>query len=92
MGVYVIVVRPYKSKVKTALSLFNYVCLLGLMSLMLMFETGLQSSSKHTFGLVMTLILIVNFLVNMLVVILLLITEAVKTLKKQCQKGNQVAE
>ena len=90
MGVYAIVARPYKSRVKTGLSLFNYICLLAVMSLMLMFETGVQKSSKHTFGQVMTLILIVNFLLNMLVVILLTIIEVVKILKKCCKKEKKL--
>ena len=82
----VIVARPYKSRVKTALSLFNYICLVVVMSLMLMFEMGVKKSSKHIFGLVMTLILILNFFLNLMVVVLSTLSEIVKAMKRGCQK------
>ena len=86
MLVYVVVARPYKSRVTFLLSIFNYLCMLALMSLMLLFQTGLQRSSKDTFGSIMTLILITNFMVNMLVVVLFMLVEAIKTLGKCCCK------
>ena len=72
MLVYVIVARPYRSKVKFILSIFNYLCMLALMSLMLLFQTGLQKSSKDNFGSIMTFLLISNFMINMLVMIVLM--------------------
>ena len=94
MLAYVLVARPYKSKVKFALSIFNYVCLLALVTLMLLLQTGLQKSSKSTFGAIMTFLLIANFLVNMLLMLVFMLVGAVKAFKACCsrKKANQDAQ